>query len=263
LRNQEIATRPTLKERKNEMTFPHPEPDVLDEAMVVEPRKFFGQVSTEARRVVLIKGKGKEDYDPAVHGDKARTSIAVKILVIPCDPTAKLIERDVLNWTGEFTAGIRPSLDKVTPQIKAVKGLTAKEINPLREISGLWVSGDFIPRPGNKAGETWTTLGFTTVYKDEAACQAAYAKHIAENGGGNAQAAPAGVDDMLAAEQPKRDNGNDAQRGVLAQFLPNLWAQSNKDKAAFATLLAANPMIGNVFTMDAPEVVALVEGTPF
>lgn len=226
--------------------------DDFDDAMVVEPRRFFGQVTTEAYKCVLVKGQGKVRYDPAQHNGQ-RTSIAVHIIVTPCDPTAKLIEREMLNWTPEFVQGVRPSLEKVTPQIKAIKGLTAKEINPLREINGLWVGGEFVPRPGNKQGETWTTLAFTNIYKNNEECENAWIAWAEKQ---ISQEEPAAtVESMTATEQPKPNgngNLNDTNKTALVAAFPTLWKAAQGDTEKFKASIAS------VFAPDAPEVVAFI-----
>jgi hypothetical protein len=229
------------------MTYPY---DEYDDAMKDEPRKFFGLCTTSARKVVLVKGQGKVEYDPAIHNGQ-RTSLAVNVTVTPCDPTAKLIMRDVLNWTPEFTQAIRPSLEKLADKIKAVKGLTVKEINPLREINGLWVAGEFVPRPGNKAGETWTTLKMTDVFKCEADCMAAYEVYAKSNGGSDTASTPQDATEQPAA--PKVDPNKDA---LVAAF-PVLWTAAGGDANKFTTSIAG------LFAPDAPEVVKFLADQVF
>jgi len=228
------------------MTYPH---DEYDDAMKDEPRRFFGQCTTEARKVVLVKGQGKVPYDPAVHNGQ-KVSTAACITVTPCDPTAKLIERDVVSWTPEFTQTIRPSLEKLVPQIKIVKNLTAKEINPLREINGLWVAGEFVPRPDNKPGQTWTTIKLTEVFKDEAACMAAW--EASKNGKDAPQDVAASVAEMTAAEQPAPKPNGDANKAALVAAFPVLWTAAGGDADKFRTSVAS------VFAPDAIEVIEFV-----
>jgi hypothetical protein len=152
----------------------------------------------------------------------------------------------VLNWTPEFTQAIRPSLEKLADKIKAVKGLTAKEINPLREINGLWIAGEFVPRPGNKPGETWTTIKFTDVFKDDTECFAAWEKSK------SGDAAQAVVEEQPTPVGGGNSNVQDMNKAALVNAFPVLTAAAQKDVAKFKS------SIGSVFAADAPEVAAFL-----
>ena len=219
----------------------HNEPrNAFDDAMTDEPSLFHGQLDVAARTVVLVKGQGKVDYDPQVHNGK-NTSTAIEFTISPIDATRKLITRETLNWVREFKGIIRPSIESLAEKIAKIKGLVVGEFNPLKEISELWVSGEFVPRPDNKPGETWTTIKFTDVYPDEPACRNA-----------------AGVDDGVVPgfepAQPEPGH-NDAMRAAMAQFLPAIWAQSGNEYAKFLTLITEHAMLSQHFNSTSPEVV--------
>ena len=178
----------------------HNEPreiDPLDDAMTDEPSRFYGQLDVFAFTCVLIKGEGKVAYDPAQHNG-LRTSTAIEFTVTPCDATKKMIQRDMLNWTSDFKGIARPSIEALAEQIAGIKGLTVGQFNPLREIDAMWVGGEFVPRPDNKEGETWTTLKFDAVYADAAAC---------------AEAAGVELGGELPIDPPGQVNANDAEAG--------------------------------------------------
>lgn len=134
----------------------HNEPRDVDPyaaAMTDEPRRFFGLLDVNAWTCVLEAGVGKVPYDPQQHQGR-RTSTAIEFSIAPVDPTIKLIARNSLNWSPDFKGVIRPSIENLASQIATFKGLKVGEFNPLKEISGMWVSGEFVPRPDNKPGET-------------------------------------------------------------------------------------------------------------
>jgi hypothetical protein len=218
----------------------HNEPreyDPFDDAMTDEPSRFYGLLDVHAFTCVLIKGQGKVPYDAALHNGQ-RTSTAIEFTITPCDATKKLITREMLNWTRDFKGVVRPSIETLVEQIASVKGLTVGQFNPLREIGGMWVGGEFVPRPDNKPGETWTTLKFDAVYADEAACFEA------------AEVEPSGE---LPIDPPGQA-GADPERAAMAQFLPALWTQAAGDNDKFYELIASNPMLSKHFNADSPEV---------
>jgi hypothetical protein len=234
------------------MTYPHPNstndlnlgelPDAIDEAMTHQPSRFFGCLTVDAYKCVLIKGQGKVPFDPTQHAN-LRTSVAINFTVAPLDPTRKLITREVLNWVREFRLVIRPSIEMLAETIAQIKGLPADEFNPLREVSGMWVGGEFVPRPDNKPDEDWTTLKFTAVYPDRAACELASIAVF-----GSAPATPSPTPSPIAT---------DPERTALAAFLPMMWEQSNHDLVKMAQMIADNPMLADKFDIDSPEVTAL------
>jgi hypothetical protein len=220
------------------MVYPHVE-DEFDEAMRPPTSSFHGQISTQAWRVAWPKGdfKARQVFDANMHkGDNWQTGVMVNIVVTPLDPTRKLITRETPTFAREYNGVIRPSIEALTEAVAKIKGIDVKATNPLREINELWVAGEFVPRPDNKTGETWTTIKFTHVFATKGECEA------------HAGATPQAENHAPAAEAT-----GDPQRATLANFLPALWAQAGKDAGKFAELLKANPLLA-AFTMDSPEV---------
>ena len=235
------------------------ENDAFEDAMTDEPSRFFGQVTIEAYQAVFAKdvnGKwGKpEQYITDLHGDEAEIAkdddkflgTQIDFSITPVDPTRKIISRTVgakNRKRPEFARVIRPSIEALAGQIEAIKNLQPGQFNPLKELSGMWVSGEFVPRPSNKPGETWTTLKFVDVFADQAACEAAANEaynHEADE--------PAEV----------QDDGQDMEKAKLVPFVQSLWEQAGKEAAKMAELLADNPLLSKYFTMDSPEVLAVM-----
>jgi hypothetical protein len=226
------------------MVYPHVQ-DEFDEAMSDPVRGFHGQVSIEAYRIAWPKGdfRAHAVYDPNTHkGGDWQQTVMINIIVTPLDPTRKLIAREIPQFAREFVGVIRPSIEALAAKIAAIKGQDVKAINPLREINKLWVAGEFVPRPDNKAGETWTTIKFVDVWATREECEAhANQSTDAENGDAATEPAP----------------NPDAQRATLAAFLPAMWAQAGKDKAKMEELIKANSLLAG-FTIDSPEVQAVM-----
>lgn len=219
--------------------------DVYDEAMTEQASTFHGQITIEAFKVALKKGEKRQVYDPNVHkNDGWIQATAVSLHIAPLDPVRKFIDRETITFGAEWSKVIRPSIEALAAKIATIRGKKPDEINPLRELNNLWVAGEFVPRPDNKNGETWTTLKFTDVFATEAECAA----HAAAAKTANGNVEPQPVTQQV-----------DPQRAALAAFLPALWAQAGKDAKAFEALLKANPVLV-AFTMDSPEVKAAMHG---
>jgi len=54
------------------------------------------------------------------------------------------------------------------------------------------------------------------------------------------------------------DDGEDAAKASLAPFLKALWAHAGHDATKMAELLPANPLLSEYFTMESPEVQAIM-----
>lgn len=218
----------------------NPNYDPFDEAMAPpEPGRFAGRVSVDAWQCVLLKGQGKVPFDPEQHKGQ-RTSVAIEITIEPLDPTRKLIQREMLNWTPDFRQVVQPSVVALGEQIAKIVGQPVDQINPLRAMSGLWASGVFVPQPDNKEGETWTTLKFEAVYASEDECR---------------EAVGAEPD-----EEPDTKPADNTHRATLAKFLPALWEQAGQDHAAFIKLIAENPILAPHFSATSVEVMAVEAG---
>jgi len=234
--------------------------DAFEDAMTDEPSRFFGQVSIEAYQAVFAKdvnGKWQkpEPYIADLHGSEEEISknddkfltVQVDISLTPVDPTRKIWTRSVgakNRNRPEFARVIRPSIEALAEQIAAIKSLQPGQFNPLKELSGMWVGGEFVPRPSNKEGETWTTLKFTCVFASQDECAAA-ADEVYNHDA-----------DEPAAEP--EDNGQDAAKAALVPFLAPLWEQAGHDQDKMAELLGVNPLLSSAFTMDSPEVQAVM-----
>jgi len=213
----------------------NPEYDPFQDAMTDEPQLFAGRASVSAWQCVLVKGQGKVPFDPTQHAGQ-KTSVCIEITIEPLDPTRKLIQRDMLNWTADFRQVVRPSVEALGEKIATLVGQPLEQINPLKALNDLWVQGEFVPRPDNKPGDTWTTLRFLAVYGSE--------------------------DELRAAVNPAEPVPvtADPQRAALAAFLPALWTAAGKDAEKFHAAIASNPLLAPYFNPDSVEVMAVEAG---
>lgn len=234
------------------MVYPHVA-DEFDEAMTPQTSTFHGQVDVQAFKIAWPKGdfKARQAYDALTHkGDGWVTGTMVSLVITPLDATRKLIQREIPTFAREWNAVIRPSIEALAARIAAIKGVDAKTINPLRELHKLWIAGEWVPKPDNKPGETYTTVKFTEVWATQAECQA----HATKTTNGDDPAAHEPQPEPAPAAAP------DVQRLALAAFLPALWQQAGRDPAKMTVLLQNNPILaGAGFTLHSPEVQAVMK----
>jgi hypothetical protein len=234
------------------MVFPHVA-DEFDEAMTPQTSTFHGQVDVQVYKIAWPKGdfKARQALDANVHkGDGWNTGTMVNLIVTPLDPTRKLIQREIPTFAREWSGVIRPSIEALGEKIAKIRAQDPKAINPLRELHKLWVTGEWVPKPDNKAGETYATLKFTNIWATEAECQADAGQ--AKNGDDPANHAP--------QPEPTPGTAPDVQRLALAAFLPALWQQAGRDPAKMTVLLENNPILaGAGFTLHSPEVQAVMK----
>lgn len=229
--------------------------DPWDDATSVEPQKFFGQVFIVCTYDIGIETSPDNwefsAYSQAMHGsqseirkDKSKfLSSQVEITVVPIDLTHKTITRKMsakYYKRPAFPKVVWPSIMALEEKVAQVKGLVSKQFKLLREFDGLWVSGEFVPEPGN---DGWTTLKFLDVYPTQAAC--------AEAAGIDDPGAPIpGFESAPAAQAPPMQ---DKIRAQMALFIPAMWAQSGQDYAKFLEIVESNPLLNKHFDVDSPE----------
>ena len=231
--------------------------DPFDDAMTNEPDFFYGSVSVEAWQGFFEKGVGAVPYDEHAHGPDRKHYLIIHFEFVPVDPTRKIFSVNTVKWAAEFNKVLRPSLEVVSDQLAGIKGLIVGQFNPLRAVSGMYVRCERVPRPDNKENETWTTMKFQKVYPNEAACVAAWEADSGKELGGSPAAGLPFMPEDPGADLPYHADevgATDPVRASMAAFLPALWAQAAGDTIKMAGLLSDNPMIGQHFTVESPEV---------
>ena len=238
--------------------------DPYDEAMHDPPSLFFGLLKTFAWAVIGSRPAGMpwkgnttfEDYVEELHGtrdeiDKEEDrflSTNIEFSLTPTDPTRKVMTRKVSvnKKQKEFYHVVRPAIQALADRVAEVKNLVPGQFNPLKEFTDIWVAGEFVPNPDNKPDENWKTWKFTRVFASQEECAAA------------ANEAYNRDSDDEPADDAEPDNGQDVDRAKLAPFLEVIWKQAGGDSAKMAELLADNPVLSPYFTVDSPEVLAVM-----
>lgn len=227
---------------------------------------YYGQVSLEARPVVLVKGLGKVDFDPAVHAeDQKRMAVEVEIATLTEMNLSFVPRRETIASASDWVLTMLPSIK--------VLGVTSMQMN------GTWAKVRTVPQKdwnGNpmtytaRDGSTKerTTFEFAAIYPNEAACRAAYQ---AEKGGGATPVTQYQGQASQAAAQPAQPtpaapgDTQSKEYKVALSFLKPIVVnacrgQSDPDviRNILALNLSLNPTVGKFFTADSPEVATLI-----
>ena len=236
------------------MTHPH----VLDPWDAAENAQLptythFGQITLLSDFVVWPKGTKLRDcppFDPNQHKPEQRVT-RITMMAVPLPGRQAPLyphERVVPAQSREWVAVTLPSI-------------RALNVSP-RDVDGKWVQYQFKPArkytdaDGNEKDAT--SFHIVELYDTEGAASLA-----SEDFFGQLQQAvkdepiPFGDEEDVADAS---DNGSDPERAAMAQFLAPVWAQCNGDQTELAKKLAEMPMLSDYFTIDSPEVKAVVSG---
>lgn len=231
--------------------------DVLDAAFDPEPEFVYGQIHFEGYEGFVQKGhRGCIHYDANVHGPEQWYTPVIDLIFTPLDPSRRVFKEELfLRWAARNQTWLKivgPAIQALLPELEKLKGLVHDQYSILKTLNGMYFAAEYVPRPDNKEGETWTTLKPTRVFADEAACIAAYEADTGKTLGGSPVADLPFMPDDTKKEPPAQD----PQRVTFARFLPLLWQQAGRDVIKLAELLRANNM---PFEMDDPEVVGVMK----
>lgn len=206
------------------------------------PREYWGQIQLDAWLCVLVKGRGKVQFDPAVHSeDKACTALNIAVLALPEQHVQFAVERELIAESNDWIKTVWPSLRKL--------GITSP-----RDAKGKWCKCRFVStgrtytNPKGEEREA-TTFEFLELYPDEAACRAAYLA-----AGGKPADDDGNVPDIASAPLPQ----NDGRKTAALEFVKVLVKSTKGDRDALAREMATIPMIAEFFSVDSPEVQALL-----
>ena len=222
---------------------------VADDAKL-PPLTYFGQLFVDAHFVVLRKGVGKVPFDPAQHKpEERRTSIKIDLVPLPEMNLQWQVSRELIAESRNWAALVLPSL-------KAL-GVSSRELNKCWVKMELIETGrDYTDKNGNEKKET--TMRFLSFYPDQDACRAAYLTGRPASGDGDGHNAA-----NIAAEIPGFAPAEGPERAVAQQFIEPLAKQARiqnqaNPRAKMVELIAANPLVSRFFTVDSPEVVAVL-----
>lgn len=215
----------------------------LDKPYVPPAFEVWGRVDMNVWFAGLVKGVGKEVFDPAKH--KSRVT-AVDLTVSPIDAQdVQVITRNLIRESREWGL-IQNSLQACgCPKAREVNG---KFVHVQLESTGETYTNN------NKETKNKTYIKFVQIFADEAACVADY-----QSVHGVAQA-PAQV-------QPDGSQINNKERETalkFAQVIVNNNARGQTDLAAIQTKVAAAiasmAIVNKYFTADSPEILEMIAG---
>lgn len=225
----------------------------------------YGQAKINAWPCMLVSGQGKLPYDSNARtpeGQPYRAYTAVDVSVDPLSESGMQFEtkRSSLAEFGEWK-------DITWPSLKGLGILNAQEIE------GKFVRIELVPtgrKYTNSQGEEREAkaIKFTHVFADRAACVAAYTQEHKGNGNGS------NINATFQAAQaaPMNNSGDREQQTALTfakAFVTNAMRNNNRDidkaRAVLAGMLATNPIVSKFYSVDSPEIVALMaaEAMPF
>jgi hypothetical protein len=203
---------------------------------------FYGRIDANAQHVVLQKGTGKAPFNPNVHShDDRRTELFISLNPLDEMNLTKAIERNVIAESREWSGIVWASLRTL--------GLTNA-----RELHGKYAKCELVKtgRTWQKNGETveGTTFKFLALYKSREECAAAFR---ADRGGSQ----PAADEDVPFDTAPAPANNH--ERETALKFLEPIVKASNGDRNVLSITIAGMPLLAKFFTVDSPEVQALMK----
>jgi len=214
--------------------------DAFDRADSAKPAspKFWGCVTVNAYDCILQKGVGKIPFDAKQHKPgEMRTAIDLTVTLLPeTVRKAEKLERGMVAESAEWTRVTLPSL-------KAL-GNTR-----LRSLNGMWCAVEFAGLGTfytDNQGESRErqAFKFAGLYATEAECRKAYQDET-----GDATSAP--IENVTTA--PVSD-----EKMMALTFVTALAKTAGGDKEKLAALIAQYPVVSKHFTVDSPEVAALL-----
>lgn len=224
---------------------PYTDPYDTAASTTVGPKKYFGQLLTDAFYVYIKKEEPKEVFDPARHPASNKfTQIKIGAMCTKADGSTYDIDREIICEFGREWAGI------VLPSLKKLN------VHP-RDLNDRWASWEMVEN-----GQSWTsktsgelvkgtTFKFSEFYADEAACRAAeaafYNRGVEES------------EENLDDTHPMPED-DDKERASAAVFLPTLWKLAQGDPDAFYAAISNQPQLAKHFDSNSPEVQAIVAG---
>lgn len=229
--------------------------DPMDTAVseAERPNYIYGQLEASASFVMFANKKKVNWVDGQDDPRERRTE--VNILINPIEETGftSFFTRSVIcSNSNEWATIIWPSLRDEC------------KVANLREADRKWVKVETVKTGRtytNRSGQTVenTTFKFIALYQTQADCAAAYladgnAIRTDATKGTLSGGAHSTMDDAAAIDMTP----NDERRQTALAFLPALVNAAKKDKTVLSSTFAGMPMISEFFTVNSPEVVALL-----
>ena len=210
------------------------------------PNYVYGQVEITA---AFVQFQNRKKIVWTEHDDPKDRRTEVTFVINPIEETGmtSLFTRSMICGNrGEWA-------DIVWPSLRDDCG-----VKELRSADKKWVKVEVVKtgrKYTNRNGEEVenTTFKFLGLYDDHAACAAAFTAD-----GGKPKAAS--NDDNPAGDIDMTPTAEIAEREMCKTFLPPLVKAANGNRQQLAQNLAAMAPLNKYFTVDSPEVVALLNG---
>jgi hypothetical protein len=209
---------------------------------------YFGKMQVDAQFVILKKGQSKQVWSEGMDTDGRTTEVALRLNPIDASGLTKMVERQVISNSGEWSRIVWPSL----------RDLGVKQ---LRDIEGQWAHIQMVPsgrtwlgKPdenGDRPTVTGTTFKFVKLFTLESDCEKAWEELAGKEAHTSASN---GTTPATSVSQV-----SDAGRATALQFLPALVKMANGNRDVLAQTIATMPQISPYFTVDSPEIVELLK----
>lgn len=210
-------------------------------------KTMFGKVlNVSMQDVALIKGQGKQPFNPAIHSPQQRTAqITIQMVIYNRDQETYNREISDVHF-GSKWAVVRESIKAlgiVSPSALDGMYFCAKSVGTGRKYMGKKYDSNGADT-GEKEEREEESISFLAFFKDEAECLAAREKWIAETFG-TASASADTSDDSTAASASASATDDTRRMALIA-----LYQASGSNPDVFKTLIAANPTLINGITID-------------
>jgi hypothetical protein len=223
----------------------------------------FGYVfHVDARFVALVPGQGRVAFDERVHDIKKRSvETTIQVEHKKSDGSTYPVKQTELDWSKQW-AVTRDSL--IALNLKNASDLKN------RYVEYEWVGiGEFYKVNDGTQRER-QGMRFIRVFNNREECEAAEREFYSPKSPATAPAVAPDVQAFFnereakaAVAAPVVADVNDAQRAMMATFLPPLWQKASFKADVFHALIAANPVLAATFNANSPEVVALTSDVTF
>lgn len=204
--------------------------------------QYFGKLEVDAQFVVLKKGQRKTVWVEGTDTDGRTTEVSIRLNPLDITGLTRMVERSVISNSGEWSRIVWPSL----------RDLGCKS---LRDAHGKWAHVEMV-----KSGRTWpgkpdengnrptvegNTFKFIALYNTEAEANAAWESQFGT------------VEAHTSTPQAQPVQTSTITKEQAMVFLPVMVSANRDNLDKLAKVLQGD--LGGHFTVDSPEVVALLK----
>lgn len=202
-------------------------------------QQYFGKLDISAEFVVLKKGQQKQTWLEGQDMDGRTTEVSIRLNPLDCTGLTRMVERQVLSNSGEWSRIVWPSL----------RDLGVKQ---LRDIHGKFAHVQMVENGRswqNKDGQTvhGSTFRFIKLFELESDAEKAWEAQFGR------------AANQQAASSQAVSQVNETEKAAAAQFLPHIVNANRGDLAKLGQALASMAPLNKYFTVDSPEVQALLK----